>query len=242
MSIHKKIENYFINENWVEAEKKWVGSNFLNKEKFIELKNKFTTFMKRNLIPQGRDRDIAMWVKRPYSEFEDFLNNIEKRAEEKEKEKAKKKDAKILFRNNEVTVLIPRTEEASCEFGYNTKWCISGKKDNKFKEYVDRGGTLYFIIIKGNMDEKLMYNKEFVRSFNEGSGGIKAYMEIKPDRYNKIVIAKMAEDDKEIMDAEKKKDIRIERKQIFDTLDNMMSKVWLRKVIERYKIPMEIFK
>ncbi len=36
MSIHKKIENYFINENWVEAEKKWVGSNFLNKEKFIE--------------------------------------------------------------------------------------------------------------------------------------------------------------------------------------------------------------
>lgn len=57
-------------------------------------------------------------------------------------------ETEILLDNNEVTVYIPKTKDASCYYGQGTKWCTAATRaENSFEEY-NNEGSLYIIIGK----------------------------------------------------------------------------------------------
>lgn len=63
----------------------------------------------------------------------------------------------IYCENDDVKVIIPLTQEASCKYGAGTRWCTAAKNDNQFKYYTKTGpnvGLLYIIIPKVAPEEK----------------------------------------------------------------------------------------
>jgi len=50
-----------------------------------------------------------------------------------------------LYEDDKYLLLRPKNREASCKYGANTKWCISGNYNNYFDNY--KGDNLFFFII-----------------------------------------------------------------------------------------------
>lgn len=67
-----------------------------------------------------------------------------------EKREAKIKGADLVHNDKQlgVTVHHIKTEQASCAYGANTKWCTSGEKDNQFKRH-DKLGPVYVVQHQG---------------------------------------------------------------------------------------------
>ena len=69
------------------------------------------------------------------------------------------KQATLLYNDDQIKVVIPRTKAASIFFGVNTKWCVSASKSENHFEFYNKDGRLYFITIKRD-------NKRFAIHFN----------------------------------------------------------------------------
>jgi len=57
------------------------------------------------------------------------------------------KKAELIFNSPEYKIVVPKTEEASCFFGKNTRWCTAAANDNQFDNYSDQG-PLYIVLHK----------------------------------------------------------------------------------------------
>jgi hypothetical protein len=61
----------------------------------------------------------------------------------------KHEGAEVVFENDVVLVIKPKTREASCFYGKGTKWCTAGDVYNYFNDYFfNRGVNLYYVIPK----------------------------------------------------------------------------------------------
>ena len=79
------------------------------------------------------------------------LNELEKvilyvRAKNQEKELEKQADK--IYEDDKFLVIKPKSEEASCKYGSNTKWCVTSKGSGHFGRYTSGRQSLYFIINK----------------------------------------------------------------------------------------------
>ena len=61
-------------------------------------------------------------------------------------EKEIRKDAPIVFKNENWFVVRPETVAASCKYGKETKWCTAADSKNRFVKYRASNVTLYYII------------------------------------------------------------------------------------------------
>lgn len=69
----------------------------------------------------------------------------------------KKKNADVIFENESILIVHPKTESASNLYGAGTKWCISATRtQNYFEEYTQNGAIFFFIISKS---EELVFEK-----------------------------------------------------------------------------------
>jgi hypothetical protein len=77
------------------------------------------------------------------------------------KTKVTSKDYTKVYEDNEWLVIIPRTKEASCKYGSNTRWCTAARNDNRFTYYnsKENGGPLYYFINKINHEKFAYHNK-----------------------------------------------------------------------------------
>ena len=87
---------------------------------------------------------------------------------EKEKEKELEKQADRIYEDNKFLVIKPKTEEASCKYGYNTKWCVASHSSGHFGRYTQGRQALYFIINKANSTNK-NYSKVAVHFADSGN-------------------------------------------------------------------------
>ncbi len=129
---------------------------------------KYKALLKKpNLTPPIKKRDINQL--KDLSELENILDNYTEKQVVSNKEASnseeqnfyKTKQATLLYNDDEVKVVVPHTEDASCFFGINTKWCTASKANNKFNSY-NKTGLLYIILIKKE-------NKRFQFHFKSGS-------------------------------------------------------------------------
>ena len=90
-----------------------------------------------------------------YKTIDDVLSAIRKLGLTQKQKKRKKREAARegstnLFENDDFWMIRPDTEEASCYYGQETKWCISATQGrNYFKSYTSEGKTFYMIMMKG---------------------------------------------------------------------------------------------
>jgi hypothetical protein len=63
------------------------------------------------------------------------------------KRKELEKKINVIFENNEWKIIRVESKEASCKYGSNTMWCISGSHDNRYSDY-STNNYIYFIFDK----------------------------------------------------------------------------------------------
>ena len=98
---------------------------------------KFCDFNERGLI---QSNDLSK-----YSSFNEILS-VTSIAELKSQEKELEKQIKVIYTNEEWTVIRPLTGNSSMKYGSGTKWCTASTKNpDYFFRYSKRGILLYII-------------------------------------------------------------------------------------------------
>lgn len=83
-----------------------------------------------------------------------MINILEEKISNKELEKRAKKNVIKIYENSKYLVLTPKTHEASCFYGRETRWCTASEtNDSHFKTY-SRDGVLYYFINKKDTKNK----------------------------------------------------------------------------------------
>ena len=68
--------------------------------------------------------------------------------EEKSELKAAEKDAEKIYNSENYLIIIPKTREASCAYGRNTRWCTASTGSYNYFDNYNTQGPLYIIINK----------------------------------------------------------------------------------------------
>lgn len=119
----------------------------------------FNTAKNKNLLPVDK-KDINKFNINTLLDFAfSFKQNDVELMSKTDKEKEIKKDIKKYDLPN-WTIIVPKTEEASCYYGKGTKWCTAATGyDNRFNQYY-REGDLYILINKQDPSEKYQFHFE----------------------------------------------------------------------------------
>lgn len=99
-----------------------------------------------------------------YLELEKALYPV--RVKEKEKELEKQVDK--IYEDDKFLVVRPKTLEASCKYGSNTKWCTTSRTGDHFQRYTTGSQSLYYIINKANSKNE-NYSKIAIHFDNSGN-------------------------------------------------------------------------
>jgi len=106
-------------------------------------------------------KDINQYVS--FNELESVVNF----ARVKNKDKELESQAKKIYEKGDFVVIQPKTEQASCKYGSNTKWCVTSKGSGHFSRYTAGRQGLYFIINKAKSTNK-NYSKVAIHFDDEG--------------------------------------------------------------------------
>jgi len=113
--------------------------------------------------------------------FDELKHIVQKSGASKsrgEKEKIiKDKETEIVFKNNDVLIVSPKTSESSRKYGCNTKWCTASTNPKMWDEYRLNGDKLYYIIpkdggektavkVERNDDMEIYDEKDNVKDYN----------------------------------------------------------------------------
>lgn len=96
-------------------------------------------------------------------ELDDVIRKLPKSKKEEKLEGIDK-----IYEDDNILVVLPKTHGGSCTYGANTQWCVTTRDDDSnFRSYSNRG-TLYFIIWKPKMPEKLKHYQKIARFVQNG--------------------------------------------------------------------------
>lgn len=150
-----------------------TGLDFiLNISDLVDFNHKYTDWVLKNVDPASENfdddveyivelikdfdkyqsqfpkKDINQYVS--VSELEAVVNFVRKKKKEKELENQIDK----IYEDDKFLVVKPKTEEASCKYGANTKWCTTSKGTGHFQNYTKGVQALYYVINKKNSTDK----------------------------------------------------------------------------------------
>ena len=158
----------------------------LNISDLVEFNHKYTDFVLKNTDGDGElDTDELEYFIGLIKDFDKYqsqfpkkdinqyvsLNELEKvilYIRSKNKEKELEGQAKKIYEKGDFVVIQPKTEEASCKYGSNTKWCVTSKNSGHFGRYTAGRQGLYFIINKAKSTNK-NYSKVAIHFDDGGS-------------------------------------------------------------------------
>jgi hypothetical protein len=144
----------------------------LNISDLVDFNHKYTDFVLKTINP--KTDDVAWWAEEIIDElkaFDKYQSQLEKKDinqyksfdelqdavtafRQKEKEKELEKQVDKIYEDGKFMVVKPKSEEASCKYGSNTKWCVTSKGSGHFRRYTSGRQALYFIINKVNSTNK----------------------------------------------------------------------------------------
>lgn len=173
--LKKKYANKFDNE---------VLDFVLGTPELQDFNHKYTDFILKTLdansdIDMNVDRAVVLLKnfdkyrtqlkKKDINEYNSFfeLEGALFPFTKKEKEKELEKQADKIYEDNKFLVVKPKTEEASCKYGFNTKWCVSSHSSGHFGRYTSGLQGLYFIINKTNSTNR-NYSKVAIHFDQQG--------------------------------------------------------------------------
>jgi hypothetical protein len=150
-----------------------TGLDFiLNISDLVDFNHKYTDWVLKNVDPESDNfdddveyivelvkdfdkyssqfpkKDINQYVS--LNELESVINFVRTKNKDKELEG----QAKKIYEKGDFVVIQPKTEQASCKYGSNTKWCVTSKGSGHFGRHTAGRQGLYFIINKAKSTNK----------------------------------------------------------------------------------------
>lgn len=158
--VGKQIFESFVDGDKTPT-KKYLGymlKMWVNKKGQSYSSNKLITLVQNfdNLLPYIENKDIYSVF---YESFPNLINTLVS-AEILKEEKTfnKLEHINVIYEDENVLFLLPKTYRGSTKYGYGTKWCTAmTTTDLYFKKYTN-GGSLCYLIDKNNGKDK-GYNK-----------------------------------------------------------------------------------
>jgi hypothetical protein len=139
--LNKSTQGQYGINRWEDIQSRLIPAL----EKFTKLKNK------KKISPEQRDINKF----KSLGQLEDLMDQFpdEELASQKEQASAQEKQyydsgqAQLIYNDPQIKVVVPKTKEASCYFGTNTRWCTAAQQNNLFASY-NKQGPLYMVLIK----------------------------------------------------------------------------------------------
>ena len=140
----------------------------LNIPDLVDFNHKYTDFVLRTLSTDSQDLDMDVEIviqlihdfdkyqsqleKKDINQYKSVveLENVLKPVIKKQAEKELENKVDKVYEDDKFLVVRPKTEEASCKYGANTKWCTTSKGSGHFGRYTFGNQALYYIINKAN--------------------------------------------------------------------------------------------
>lgn len=98
---------------------------------------------------KGEEADIGRWIPQGWDSFREFVSDLATRKTKAQQRKVDKSNVIVHRDDDEVLIITPLREEASCYYGKATKWCTAATEGkNYFWDYVIYGKVLFYIIAK----------------------------------------------------------------------------------------------
>jgi hypothetical protein len=155
---------------------------FLNIADLQDFNHKYTDFVLKGVHPEHIEGDTEIGINLIKS-FDKYQSQLDKKdinqynsfeeldsallpINQKQREKELEGQAKKIYEKGDFVVIQPKTEEASCKYGSNTKWCVTSKGSGHFGRYTAGRQSLYFIINKAKSTNK-NYSKVAIH-FDDG--------------------------------------------------------------------------
>ena len=135
--------------NFVKWMLKLYSNNSWKPGDSYETKDLLSKFIKYKSKLPIEKRDINRF--NSVSELYNLIQTLEGQGVKSQTE-IKREGAEVVYEDSEWKIVIPHTEEASCIYGANTKWCTAGREDNMF-DYYNKQGLLYININKQTGDK-----------------------------------------------------------------------------------------
>ena len=157
---------------------------FLNIADLQDFNHKYTDFVLKGVHPEHIEGDTEIGINLIKS-FDKYQSQLDKKdinqynsfeeldsalvpINQKQREKELEGQAKKIYEKGDFVVIQPKTEEASCKYGSNTKWCVTSKGSGHFGRYTAGRQGLYFIINKAKSTNK-NYSKVAIHFDDGGS-------------------------------------------------------------------------
>ena len=148
----------------------WLTNRYINKEFQLEdwriIRDNLKLFDKvRNKLP-AKDINAYKSISDLHRTTEalnlkDTRSNRQKDKEERA-QLFKDKEAILFYKDADIKIEIPKSEEAACVLGKGTRWCTSARNHNMFHHY-DKEGDLYIITTKdGKKFQFHLHTKQFM--------------------------------------------------------------------------------
>jgi len=92
-----------------------------------------------------------------------------------QKRKEEKSQSIIVAETDDYLIVVPESHKASCFYGANTKWCISGRTAEYWDRYYRRGVKIYIIVDKKQNKKYALavYKNGKIEAYNEQDKRIK---------------------------------------------------------------------
>ena len=101
----------------------------------VKLLEKFSTISQNLNLKDINQYDKISTLKK---ELDDYDNRIRREIKTVD-------DADVVYEDNEMTVVSPKTHKSSCYFGSGTKWCTTASDSGHYDKYNQDGKLFYFI-------------------------------------------------------------------------------------------------
>lgn len=179
MKYLKLFEEWNINESLASARKMYLNTNLVSQDVFDQIKDldpsKNFKYLEKMIQMYLKDSPSIRELGRVFKEFDDLskrnqisntdinsyksfkdIKNVSSSSlstyKEKQELKSKSGDSDVVYEDDNVLVIIPRTHEATCKYGAGTKWCVTERSPRHYSDYKRALITHYFVIMK-NLDE-----------------------------------------------------------------------------------------
>ena len=128
----------------------WVTKRYISNDFVANQIDKINNLLNRFVqnLHKIENKDIGFY--KSIDELKDVIRTAENTdLSNSEKARIAKTEAKKVYEDNDLVIIVPETEAAAIQYGKGTKWCTSALNDNRFEIY-DGISPLYININKHN--------------------------------------------------------------------------------------------
>ena len=106
------------------------------------LRDALETYHKLKLKKKLEDQDKQI---DKFKSIDQLIARVEQYPEIQDDAPTDKGEAREIYKDDQIRVLVPKDVEAACYYGQGTRWCTAAKNNNLFKRYYE-AGDIYIIL------------------------------------------------------------------------------------------------